>query len=175
MTGRNRVKIDAVSRFLTLLLALSSVGCVLPLGPEFQDPEPNVAPSIFLASPPAGEVLLPGQSISISVRDPNLGDTLYVRWLVDYPPARSQTRFAENETIAPPQNEDPVRILRAIVPDCDMHDIAPGFTDHQWTLAVADREWEPYSNAPNQYRFDAVTQGGFVARATWTLKVACAP
>ncbi len=175
MTGANRVKIPDVFRLFPQLLALFAIGCVLPVGPEFQDPEPNVPPSIFVATPPSGEILLPGQTISVSVRDPNLSDTLYVRWLVDYPPARSQTALADKETIVPPQNMDPVRILRAIVPDCDLHNIASGFSTHQWMLAVADRDWEPFSNAPSQYRFDDVTQGGFVVRATWTLQVACAP
>jgi|GEM_PF-1508592 len=73
-------------------------GCVLPVGPEFQDPpeEDNQAP-YFL--PPPGSMPFYEQAVTVSgmrqfeavVGDTNRSDTLQVRWVANYPPISAAT------------------------------------------------------------------------------------
>jgi hypothetical protein len=76
--------------FLTLLLAIS--GCVVPLGPQWQDPRSNAPPTISYANPPIGSILDFGANgdaalgVEVGLSDPDTADTLYALWIIDYPP-----------------------------------------------------------------------------------------
>jgi hypothetical protein len=77
--------------FLSIFSLLPA--CVLPIGPDFQDPPPvpNYPPYFAQVGP---NTPLFGSTVAISdsgttfeviVADPNPGDTLSVRWVSDYP------------------------------------------------------------------------------------------
>jgi len=82
-----------------LLALLLSGGCVLPVGPEFQDPPAEIQQPPYFLSPPGGTDGSPfyEQTVTLSgttpqqfvavVADANLNDTLTVRWVANYPPA----------------------------------------------------------------------------------------
>src|SRR5437660_9514569 len=67
--------------------------CVIPVAPQFDDPEQNFPPFVVTSDPGVGEIFTPGQDetgtatrvIVVTLGDHNLGDPLYLRWLLDYP------------------------------------------------------------------------------------------
>ena len=84
-------------------------GCVLPVGPEFQDPpeEDNQVP--YFVAPPGGvdgppfyeqTVTISGtQMFVVKVADANLGDDLTVRWLANYPPGTKATKLLDELSV----------------------------------------------------------------------------
>ena len=73
-----------------LLVATLASGCVIPWGPQFDDPEPNHPPYVVTSSPTVGEIFTLGitmqnRDISTTLSDRNVNDHLFIRWLVDYP------------------------------------------------------------------------------------------
>lgn len=109
--GRPRLRPSALARLLlnpgpgvALLAALlvPMLACVTPVAPDFQDPvsSPNFAPWLHDESPKFGTIIrVPiteaqspeGFKVSSLVTDPNVGDALYARWILNYPPATSST------------------------------------------------------------------------------------
>src|SRR5436190_2240679 len=95
--ARPLAKLD--QRFVLLLFAASlSPACIIPVGPDFQDPPgiPNGRPVITNTDPLFGtEVLatdVPMEAMfEITVIDSN-NDPLYVRWVADFPPLTHETR-----------------------------------------------------------------------------------
>ena len=72
------------------LFMTSFSGCVLPVGPRFEDPPAteNVPPFIRSTMPLQGSVVTAvnrTQMFSVTFRDLN-ADALHVRWLGEYPP-----------------------------------------------------------------------------------------
>jgi hypothetical protein len=65
--------------------------CVLPIGPDFQDPPavPNYEPYFQGVFPDAETThqLLPPDKFDIVLGDPNPTDRLSVRWIANYPPS----------------------------------------------------------------------------------------
>src|SRR5256885_16498538 len=80
---------------LALLFATSTTmsACVIPVAPQFDDPEQNFPPFVVTSDPGVGEIFTPGQDetgmatrvIVVTLGDQNLNDPLYLRWLLDYP------------------------------------------------------------------------------------------
>jgi len=70
---------------------LSTSACIIPLGPDFQDPvaEPNDPPFFESASPDFGSIVTPPATspltFAVTLTDPNVGDDLYIEWQADYP------------------------------------------------------------------------------------------
>lgn len=167
----------APRRAAAALVALLSA-CVIPIGPEFREPEPNHPPALVSASPQAGENAPGTSEFNILVSDANLGDTLHVRWFYDYPPfSRLLTRRAPgaDEILPPPRDGNPVRALRAFRPSCVAHNVAPGLPTHQLLLLVADRPFAPPAEASERYPYHAVSEGGALLAVSWTLALDCTP
>src|SRR5690348_6386739 len=90
-------------------LLLAASGCVIPVAPQFDDPEPNFPPFVISSDPGEGEIVTPGQAqdnstraITVRLGDHNLSDRLYVRWLVDYPSADPSAVRLEAEFVYQP-------------------------------------------------------------------------
>jgi len=71
-----------------MFTALSA--CVLPIGPEFEDPPAvaNFQPFVVSVDPDAEttqQILAKPPKFKIQVSDPNPGDKLTVRWVANYP------------------------------------------------------------------------------------------
>jgi len=163
--------------FLGVCLALAGLGgCVVPVGPEWTDPESNYPPTVHSANPPIGSVVagdpLAGTppTVEVMLADKNTDDNLFVRWLIDYPPFDKAVLQLAYETIQPGGGEV-VRPQLSFSPSCATHQIATGFSNHRLMLAASDR---PFLSAElGQPALDVVPDGNFVTRAVWQFELTC--
>ena len=80
-----------ISAKLLLLAAVTSSmpACIIPVGPDFQDPEglPNYPPEILNPDPTWGQnatgTATATPTFSLTLFDQNADDTMYLRWIVD--------------------------------------------------------------------------------------------
>lgn len=154
-------------------LPLLASACVLPIGPQFEDPPGNTSPFLASSNPTLGSVLT-GTSpvIEVVVGDDNLSDALIGRWFIDYPPFDEAVTRMVNEFRLPPTGKtERGKVLFA--PNCAEDQIAPGMASHRISLSVADRPFLPEEQSPPSLRLDSVPEEGFVLRATWILNLTC--
>jgi len=154
---------------LALVAGLTS--CVIPVGPQFDDPETNVAPQLVSSNIAPGSAVTGDPEFRVAVADDNLLDTLHVRWLIDYPPLTENSRTGENLVLPPPEAGSRERIIPPFRPNCVLNSIARGFTDHQLLLAVADRPFRAPEESNNT--LDSVVEGGRVLYLSWTFALDC--
>ena len=158
----------------TLLLAIS--GCVVPIGPEWTDPERNQPPTISYAIPAIGSVLDFGaggnvaMGLEVALADQNTQDNLYVRWIIDYPPyLEGASHVALPQTL--PGGEQIQRQPIRFAPNCSDVTIAHDSSNHRLLLAVSDR---PFSDDPqNPQVLDPVSDGNYRVEASWDFTLAC--
>lgn len=157
---------------LPLLAGISA--CVVPVGPEWTDPQGNYPPTISSASPAVGSILVSaadaGYSLGVAVTlaDQNTSDDLYILWLIDYPPfVDGVSRLARPE-IQPGDGTIERPPLR-FSPNCNDHQIAAGFSDHRLLLAASDR---PFANN-DPAEPDKVAAGNFRVEAQWHFVMDC--
>ena len=91
--GRFLASVQFLLKWTFWSTLLCAGGCVVPVEPHFQDPPqaPNYYPYLSNADPIAQTAVTvqpaPGMLVfNVQVGDQNLDDTLYVRWVSDYPP-----------------------------------------------------------------------------------------
>ena len=148
-------------------------GCVLPVGPQFDDPEPNFPPFIFTSDPAVGEVFTfqEGHPITVTIGDHNVGDELFMRWLVDYPNSdlNNARRADENSylsgttiTRSPPLQFSP---LCASIPR--------GANPHRLLLSISDRPFLRGDQVSPAAPFDTVPAGANRLRAVWLMRIDC--
>jgi hypothetical protein len=153
-------------------LSLWLSACVVPVGPQFEDPPGNASPFLASSTPAAGSVLsASAPTIEVTLGDPNLDDILEGRWLIDYPPCGSISRLALEfrRPATGTLTREPVRF----VPSCSEHLIASGLESHRVTLSVADRAFIPQAQAAPDLCLDSVQAEGLLVRATWILNLVC--
>jgi hypothetical protein len=157
--------------------------CITPVAPNFQDPPstPDSPPYLSDFSPknfndvvtvpvPAGEVF------SATVSDPDIGDTLNVRWVVDYPPYTNATRLGNQMPISPSSNGQPINQQVSQTVYCNLINSAvpPSDGKHQLELIVADRAFSTLSTLTPDNVLDSIDDSsGFVVRAAWTIVISC--
>jgi len=160
----------------TLLISIS--GCVVPVGPEWTDPQSNLPPTIDSAEPPIGSNLAldagGGEPFAVEVvlADQNTQDQLYSRWIIDYPPwTDGVSGVALPVTI--PAGDQIQRTSIRYVPSCSDDAISHTSLDHRLLLAVSDRPFafdSPFSEwAPP----DKVDPGNFRVEGSWDFKLDC--
>jgi hypothetical protein len=157
-----------------ICLALAAPACVVPVGPQFQDPPAtqNYEPRILGAQPALGERVT-GTSFRVTVQDPNVGDNLYVRFMADFPPVGDNQRFLQDTTIR--HHDDGTLLAEDVTLDVKCNAVVP-LPSHQITVIVADRKFllddkSPMQPAnPLQLPDDARRVMG-----TWTLDLECPP
>jgi hypothetical protein len=140
-------------RYLTPKAALPLVataalagGCVIPIAPQFDDPETNYPPYVETSNPGVGEIFTLGMTqqdrdISAILSDQNVNDFLYIRWLVDYPGTDANPAHLVLPLQLPPSGMM-VRSRIRLQPTC--RDLGIGSGLHRLVLSVADR---PYQDA----------------------------
>ena len=147
--------------------------CVVPISPEFQDPAGNVSPFVASSTPPAGAVLpISSGTISVTLGDTNLDDTLQARWFIDYPPYDASISRAVTAVQIPPSgqvNREPI----LFAPSCADDQIPAGPIWHRVTLSVADRPFLAPGESPPDLPWDSVPAEGFVVRSTWIVYLSC--
>jgi hypothetical protein len=87
------------ARELCLLVLLPMSACIIPVGPDFRDPDgvPNSPPFIISATPTQGSNVPEGTLFTVTASDNDVGDHLYFRWVMDFPPLVPSTRFQADE------------------------------------------------------------------------------
>jgi hypothetical protein len=170
----------SLARYPTTILALCSMSaCVLPIAPDFQDPlsSPNYSPFIISSSPPAGSIVtgMPTTTTTfrVTVSDPNVGDDLHIRWLVDYPPlSPTITRIVPDTTISHSADGQPI-VQDAFEPiGCSQQLLSPTLNQHQVMVLIADRPFETLRLDQDNVT-KLVDDAGFVVSASWILTVGC--
>jgi len=155
-----------LDRKLLLLFATSLLpACIIPVGPEFQDP-PGVAispPQILTPSPDwGGETTgtsAAGALFSFSVTDLN-SDDLYIRWIVGIHKVESDRHQVSGD--------DANRMVDKIVTCQDMNLEDKAVSRHVVKGVVADRD---YINTGDDLL--AVEPPGLYNLVTWTLNMTC--
>lgn len=133
--------------------------CVVPVAPDFQTPvkAPNYYPYFSQTAPVQDStytVPTAGNSVRFlaSVGDQNLGDTLYVRWVADYPLyVQGISKVLIDDTIAStglafPPSTPPMEIRADIPCEFKCTDFAQTTQQHRLVVIVSDR---PFVKAPN--------------------------
>lgn len=154
------------ARGLALGAALAA-GCVVPISPQFGDPEINTPPSVVTSTYKDGETVTyaPGWYFDAVVADANALDTLYYTWVLDYPPAAS-ARPTLSGDIPPGPNGSDRRTIPRLSPDCVLtRPILPG-PSHTLMLIVSDR---PFATGT----LDVTTTGGYVIKLLHRLDWEC--
>jgi hypothetical protein len=160
-----------------LLCAAAAVvsSCVVPVGPEWVDPEGNYPPTLRSASPPVGTVLARDGADALQVKvvlaDQNTKDNFYVRFIIDYPPYDEATsRLAWSFTL--PGGDQVERTAVHFAPSCAEHGIASRLKDHRLLLAVSDRDFVPYE--PGKTALDELpSKDNFLVEAFWPFQMDC--
>jgi hypothetical protein len=150
---------------------IAATGCVIPFEPEFEEPTPNLSPFVVSASPPIGSVVPANQELRVLLADPNEGDILFARWIVNYPPFSANSRFSNEDRIPRSASGSQVRDrYTSFVPQC-FRDLAQGIENHRVMLVISDRPFEGTSSA--EFPFDAVSDDAHALRVTWTVAQLC--
>jgi len=158
-----------LGRKLLLLFATSLLpACIIPVGPEFQDP-PGVAnspPQILDPNPTWGAEVTATQSqpftFQMYVTDLNVGDKLFIRWIID------GFSVPATKPIVPPSGNGPLRELVDKRVTCqDPFDHMK--SRHMVWGVVADRDWD--DTTPDLLK---VQPPGLHNLVTWTLDMTCA-
>src|SRR5436190_13153829 len=83
-------QVSKLDRNLLLLLVASPMAaCIIPAGPEFQDPAgaPDSPPYLWTESPDEGTTVVSGTpTFSVTPGDPNVTDKIFVKWITEFPP-----------------------------------------------------------------------------------------
>ena len=157
------------------ILASALSGCILPLAPEFQAVE-NAPPYVVRADPRIGaQVQSEDMSFVVTVRDPNPGDRLYARWLVDYPRSDMPATLPGREDVLPAPDEPNVpneQTLR-FKPECALHGITNATTQHQLMLVVADRPFIAETDLKLPNYWDSTPTSAGVVYSVWEFRKAC--
>jgi hypothetical protein len=164
-----------VTRLQLLALGLGALGagCVVPVGPQFQDPiaAQNFPPQITSTLPESGALVqaMPDfAKFEISVSDQNVGDTLYVRWAVDYPPRDQVTsRQVGNDVMIPPNGFLERQVPQVII-SCNLG-LQIDQPQHSVWVAVADKKFS--LTAPDFWTLEDNTRA--TETRSWTLALTC--
>lgn len=131
-------------KLLLLLLASPMSACIIPAGPEFQDPPggPNSPPFLlFAASPPEGTTVVDATpTFSVTPTDLDVGDDIWIKWITEYPPYSGSTKAQEPPRhITPNADGSQLHIPDVFSPSCIQLNAA--LPTHKVMAAISDREF----------------------------------
>jgi hypothetical protein len=182
MTAAARLRLVArmllcISSRTISICALSLMSaCVLPIGPDFQDPlsSPNYAPYFVDTLPLAGSIVTATSTVPqfrVTVQDPNGGDDLQVRWIADYPPFTDNTRVILTTPILHAASGVSQPQDAFVTPNCTIDSLAK-IPSHQLYVVVADRPFlDPVAGEPVDV--EALPPDGRKDSRSWTLDLDC--
>lgn len=140
---QHHFKLDRKPLLLLLSASLTSA-CIIPVGPEFQDPPgAKNAPPFTFADPQEGtrtSKTMP--RFTVTPADVNLGDFLFAKWITEYPPFSNETFTAKIDNMIPPSG-DAQRRPTFLEPDCTQ--VSKGTTTHSIAVAISDRPFVPFT------------------------------
>ena len=151
----------------------SPLGCVIPVGPDFRDPDKvENLPPFFTGSEPYFETMRTApQTFTVKVRDRNPLDKLYVRWVSDYPEyqeAFSRILYEDNKNgVTLGEGDTPIG-YGPIPANCA--DFRGQMATHRLVVIIADRPFLKPEEAPNTLLpFNAATLNAQPIMAGWTV------
>jgi hypothetical protein len=160
--------------YLAGAVALAA-GCVVPVGPQFQDPiaAQNFRPQIIKADPTSGtwvqsDPMLDTATFTITVEDPNVGDKLYVRWAVEYPPRDAGNSVRVGGDVIIPPNGTEVRPLQSQTISCQLG-LRIDQTLHSVWVGVSDQPFNQTAPEISQLQDNSPV----AETRTWTLVMPC--
>jgi hypothetical protein len=150
--------------------------CVLPIAPEFEDPPAaqNFAPQIVDTVPINGSPVST-TTFRVVFTDPNIADTLWVRWIADFPPHTTNSRLLIERQFPPSQTQTGVPLPQEdeFTVGCVTHSLAKT-AQHQIMAIVADRQFRsPEEQIPLDRRLSAVPPDALTNEAHWILNLDC--
>src|SRR4051794_15088322 len=165
---------------LALPLIMIMNACVIPIAPQFDDPEVNYPPFLVDSDPAVGDILTMApdtnggpaaqRAITVTLGDHNLNDVLFLRLLLDYP----TTDPGDGQLLAQPAARPPsARVDRTpfrLVPPPLICRQGSGI--HRLVLSVSDREFLDGINGDSvspEAPLDSVRAGANRMRAVWLL------
>lgn len=162
-------------------LMTSLSGCVLPVGPRFEDPPSteNVPPFITSAIPTQGEnVTAVGGTYMFSVSFTDLNaDTVYVRWVTEYPPFSTSSHQLGDVPPVVSVNGQPTEATKTQDINCLNAALALNSTTHPITVFISD---QPFWNvgeegAPTdpQQILTRNKADSVMAQTHWSLNLPC--
>ena len=141
--------------------------CIIPAGPEFQDPPsiPDSAPYIVSATPEIGSITT-GTNFAIVISDPNVQDDLNVRWLLDWPETvPGNHTFVKDDLFSHDESGKRLMAISTATIGCNL--LRPAALPlHRLFVVVADRDFD-------ENDITAVVIGGNKTSATWVWNVTC--
>jgi hypothetical protein len=161
-----------LDRKLLLVFAASLMpACIIPVGPNWQDPpgEKNAPP--FVRSPmPIGGVRTAAIApmFSVTPGDVNVRDPLFVRWITEYPDFNGSTIIAFDDPIDPAPDGSETRRPSIFPVSCAQ--VNRDITTHPITAAISDRPFVQF-NSPNDLL--AVQTPTDLTIITWFWERAC--
>lgn len=148
---------------------VSFAGCVLPVAPDFENSPPalNYYPYISNTEPfRERTVTFPsagaGDPFVVVVGDQNLDDTLYVRWVADYPPyatnvSKPLSEGANGTGLAiVPTPKAPTELRPEIRFSAPCESFSPGMQQHRLVVIVADRPFLKAGTFDGELRYNLV-------------------
>lgn len=158
-------------KLLLLLAALPMSACIIPFGPEFQDPDgrANSAPEILGTDPIEGSEVT-GMNFSVTAKDANAGDMLHFRWIADWPGALYRVPQRDDK-YPPPMNGGPQVQRSPWMLDCVADHLDPSLTSHRLTVIVADRDFIETTDSADLAK---VEPPGKSVRTFWIWNHSCA-
>jgi hypothetical protein len=155
---------NGVKLLLSFAAASSMSACIIPIGPEFQDPPgaPNAPPQILDPDPTWGAEVAATtaalKTFQFNVTDANAADVLYIKWIVEGFAVRSDT------SMLTPDNRG-MRLTKLVT--CN-DIINKALSRHPVMAVVADRKF--IEGDPDLMR---VEDQGIATPITWTLNLTC--
>jgi hypothetical protein len=166
--------------WLAFPLAMTMSACVIPIAPQFDDPEVNYPPFVVDSDPAIGDILTPAAAmpggapppqrvITVTLGDHNLNDVLFLRLLMDYPTTDPDGgQLVAVPAARPPSGRVDRTPFRLVPPPCS----SAGAGTHRLVLSVSDREFLDRTNGDSvstEAPLDSVRATANRMRAVWLL------
>jgi hypothetical protein len=170
------ISILSLGSFMT-----SFSGCVLPVGPRFEDPPAveDVPPIIKSTMPPQGSTVTAvnnAQTFSVTFTDINARTDLYVRWVGEYPSYNPSSHpLHDDQTVTAPVNGQPVDTTSPITVTC--FDALARTGSHTITVFISDSPFwnpsEPMAPTDLEQLLTKNKAKTLLAQANWVLNLNC--
>jgi hypothetical protein len=161
-----RLLLQSARELCLLLVVLPMSACIIPVGPEFRDPDgvPRSHPFIISATPMEGSNVPEGTVFTVTASDNNVGDRLFFRWIMDFPPLGPSTRFQTDEIQPTADGTRPIEAKSFKFECSDMTSPSP----HRVMVIVSDTAF--VATSPNPA---AVPKDAHPATVSWTWEADC--
>jgi len=158
---------------LLLLLAASlTPACIIPVGPDFQDPAgvPNSPPYVVSADPVENSTTaMTMVEFTVTPGDVNVTDPLWVKWVMEYPGFSDDTNtFSPMDPIPPSANGSEIRRPTRFKPECSQ--LSKKTSTHKISVGISDR---PFVSPEDPNDLFAAENKAPVLVIGWTLERSC--